>query len=251
MREITSVQHPLVKQLVRLRDRRSDRYSDRLVLVEGRNMLAELSPSTSIVHLLTNDIDSVPSTVVCDDIVLVSDAVIRKITACETPSGLVAVAKMPSTDPEALLTSTPQRLLILDGVSDPGNLGTILRSAAAFGWEAIYCLPGCCDPFNPKAIRAAKGATFRVPMAIGGKGALEGHLSSYTVLTADLEGEEASHYVNNTPLALVLSSEAHGVQDTLSGTQPVTIPMHGEMESLNVAVAGAILMNALQRNTHD
>ncbi|SCA63697.1 Uncharacterized tRNA/rRNA methyltransferase YsgA [Chlamydiales bacterium SCGC AG-110-P3] len=245
IQQITSVQHPLVKQLVRLRDRRSERYSQQLILIEGMNMLKEICEEQPITHLLTTDVSLLPVSLHTDSVIAVSESVMRKISACETPNGAIAVVSMPAIEADALFSIEPQRLVILDGIADPGNLGTILRTAGALGWDGVYCIDGCCDPFNPKAIRAAKGATFRLPLALGDRETLARYLSSYTVLTADLDGEDVSAYSHQQKVALVLSSEAHGVQEPFPDARRITIQMHGEMESLNVAAAGAILMNAL------
>jgi TrmH family RNA methyltransferase len=131
---------------------------------------------------------------------------------------------------------------VLDRVADPGNLGTLLRSAQAFGWDGVYLIDGCCDPFNDKALRAAKGATFALPYAQGSFDRLQ-TLGSWQLMVADLKGRPPEQVAVGGPLALVLGNEAAGVQEAIrkQGTA-VTLPTAAAVDSLNVSVAGGILM---------
>jgi TrmH family RNA methyltransferase len=142
------------------------------------------------------------------------------------------------------LAST-QRLLILDGVSDPGNLGTLLRSARALGWDGVCLTPRSADPFNEKAIRAAKGATFTVAWQKTSLEQLQALLQKKNMhlFAADAHGKDLSACRFSSPLALALGNEAHGLAAELKEkAELIAIPMHGRMESLNVASAGAIMM---------
>jgi TrmH family RNA methyltransferase len=250
MQLITSLQHPLVKTLVKLRDKRSERYRQQQIVVEGENMLVELLANQQPIHFLAQQDHPVPDAlqhlISAPSTVMVSAEVMAKVSDCRTPPGLLAVLSMPNIE----VTAQPQksrRLLVLDRLTDPGNVGTLLRTALALGWDAVFLLEGCCDPFNPKAIRAAKGATFHLPMAIGTFDDLLPLLADKIVLTADLKGEQASAYVDHPSIALVLGNEAHGPDKAFSAhTSPVTIPMSRAVESLNAAVAGAILMDQLR-----
>lgn len=205
----------------------------------------------------------------------------------------------------AVGTRQLQRLLALEGVQDPGNLGTLMRTAIAFGWDGVFLLPGCCDPFNDKAVRASRGGVFRLPMASGswrqleqaagehrlvllaaeppddkvaavGTGssvasssrstsgssdaaAAQGHASSSAGGLPEREaarpGGASSQRQRGLVLnvggrergvCLVLGSEGQGLsQHALTVCAPVGIPMAGQMESLNVGIAGGILMFAL------
>jgi TrmH family RNA methyltransferase len=132
------------------------------------------------------------------------------------------------------------KLIAFDGLQDPGNLGTLLRSALAFGFEGAILLNNCCDPFNDKALRAARGATFVLPLQ---KEGIE-EMSSYPLLIADLEGKEPRQLPPLQKFILVMGNEAHGPSKDLKGTK-ITLPMHNNVESLNVAIAGSILMYLL------
>jgi len=143
------------------------------------------------------------------------------------------------------------RVLALDRVQDPGNLGTLLRTAAAFGWDAVYLLPGCCDPFNDKALRASRGAAFKLALAGGDVEGLRGvarehQLAMVAAAVAPGGGTGRGGGGRARGLCLVMGSEGQGLSEEVAAAcQPVEIPMSGDMESLNVGVAGGILMFAL------
>jgi len=150
--------------------------------------------------------------------------------------------------PSLHFTTVPQRVLLLDGIQDPGNLGTLLRTSCAFHHDYVYLTETSCDPFNDKALRAAKGATLRLKIA---EGSLEHFSTTYphhTFYIADLQGAPFSLITPKLPYALILSREGQGVRSHLPGMR-VHIPMQGPMESLNVAAAGAILLQHFQ-STH-
>jgi TrmH family RNA methyltransferase len=232
---ITSVQNPLVKEISRLKSSRAERYRKHQVVVEGHNLLEELLSEEKPDELLLQEGGSYPEQWEKIPHTMVSAAVMRKVSDCEQPPGALAVFPMP----QSSIPAHPARLLILAGIADPGNLGTLLRSAAAFGWSGVYLLEGCCDPYNPKAIRAAKGATFRLPFE---QGSAEKLPEEGTLLVADLDGAPYSTAAVEGPIYLLLGNEAHGVGSRWVKEKKITIPMEGEMESLNVAIAGSILM---------
>lgn len=223
--EIRSVQHPLVKEWVLLRTDRRTREEKRQVLIAGQTLCDEIPLELKLsTHEGYGDI-------------LVSDAVMKKITGLETPDGFAGIAKMPA--PANL--DQAKRIVILDRVADPGNLGTLIRTTLALGWDGVWLLPGTCDPFNDKALRAARGATFRLPLApqtVDGLKQWGGH-----VLVADMHGEPVDQLKLTGPIGLVLSHEGQGANRSLG--RPVSIPIC-HMDSLNVATAGAILLYLLR-----
>lgn len=244
--EITSAQHPLVKHLVRLRDQRNYRYEKKCVLIEGIKLIAEVCQKQPAITILREQNTPLPSSVNAQEIITVSESVMRKISGVQQPEGLVAEVTMPASHSlEKML-----RILALDGVSDPGNLGTLMRTALALGWEGILLLEGCCDPFNDKALRSAKGATFRLPLAQGNWQDVErlAKKNGMTSLVADLEGMSVNDLnLGKEGVLLVLGNEAHGPSSqSKTHCKPVKIPMVGPMESLNVAIAGGILMYLLK-----
>jgi TrmH family RNA methyltransferase len=247
MQRLTSLQHPLLKRLVRLRDKRSARYDEGALLIEGQKMVRELCVHTPARALLVTDEALLTPDLLANEVYLVSPQVMSKISALEQPEGICAEVAMPDLNPRRL--HGLRRMVVLDGVQDPGNLGTLLRTALALGWEGAFLLNGCCDPFNDKALRAAKGATFRLPLAAGDWSSLQqlAQENKMTCLMADLKGKDVSRISLGDPLLLVLGSEGQGVSaEAVRLCDPVTISMPGEMESLNVACAGAILMYTLR-----
>lgn len=175
----------------------------------------------------------------------------HELADTRTTQGVLVVAEAP----RARLESLPPAdgaLLVLDGVQDPGNLGTLARSAAAFGCRGLLCLPGTVDPWNPKAVRASAGALFRLPVLLADDAARAlGWLAEggYRLLGADAAGEP----VESTPLpprvALAVGNEGAGLTASVASACEgfVAVPMPGGTESLNVAVATSILLYVITR----
>lgn len=171
----------------------------------------------------------------------VTEEIMKKITGLEQPDGFAAEIKLPL--PQDV--SDKQFLLVLDQIADPGNLGTLIRTALALGWEGVIITPGTVDLFNDKALRAAKGATFHLPYAQ----MTHEEISRMKVrfYTADLEGQELRGAHFRPPLALILSHESRGATAWAEKIgEKVTIPMHVKAESLNVATSGAIFLYAMR-----
>jgi TrmH family RNA methyltransferase len=239
--QITSLKHPLIKHLVKLRLDHKYRYENNSILIEGVKPVQEVA--TYIKKLIR--LDSHSSNLAIPEEWIVTEAIMKKISGMTSPEGIVAEVQMPSFSSLKGL----KLILGLDGINDPGNMGTLLRTALALGWEGAYILPNSCDPYNEKTIRAARGAHFRLPLGMGSceqlkKIAQENHLEP---LVADLKGQIPEQINKQKGRLLVLGNEAHGAsKDIQFFCSKVTIPMPGEMESLNVAIAGSILMYLLK-----
>ena len=248
MREISSLQHPLVKHLVKLRESRDYRYKTHRVVISGVKLVKELSSGFRIRILLIEEGFSPPFSINADEVFYVNAQIMKKVTGLENPEPIAAEIDMP----QAQDLSSIDLLLILDGISDPGNLGTLLRTALALGWGGVFLTMGSTDPFNEKAIRAAKGATFKIPLKSGSWEELKVILlrKKFTLFAADAKGKDLAEYKCSMPIALALGNEAHGITTELKkSAQIICIPMSGPMESLNVASAGAILMYELKDRT--
>jgi len=234
-KEITSLQHPLVKHLVKLRTSRKYRYEKNTVFVEGKKFLTELTCPLKTLIIRSGEDSSLKA----NETYTVPSHVFEKISGLKSPEGVAAEIQMP---PFADL-SNKKRVLALDNINDPGNLGTLMRSALALGFEGIFLTDSSVDPYNEKALRAAKGATFKLPLQTGD---LEAFASSFHLYIAELEGTPITSMTFETPSILLLGNEAQGISKKMRkiGTS-VTIPIKNEMESLNVAVAGAILMHTM------
>ncbi len=246
MTEIRSLQHPLVKHLVKLRHNRDYREEHQTLVLEGVKMVTEVCCSAAPKVLLVLDETLVPPGVKPRELIVVSEEILSKISGTPSPEGVIAEVAMPA--PASL--KGKERLLALDGVNDPGNLGTLLRTAVTFGFEGLFLFHDCCDPYNDKALRAAKGATFRLPMWTGTWEELKELAASekLTCYAADLQGTSVNEMAFPKKSILILGNEAHGLSRSVrEGCQTVTIPQQGAMDSLNVAVAGGILMYLMAR----
>ncbi|XP_058069426.1 uncharacterized protein LOC131218714 isoform X1 [Magnolia sinica] len=278
---ISSPSNSFIKHCLKLRQSSSYRHSHASVLVVGLTPIREISrfqelqgegPTILDSLLLLND-SEVPKGLYDPSvrIVHVSSIVMKKLSGLQSIDSVEAIALMrfPSSfcnmdgdqeeDCESWFPS-PHRILVLDGIQDPGNLGTLLRSAMAFRWDGVFLLPGCCDPFNDKALRAARGASFQLPI-VSGKWAhlkslkhkfqmkmLAGHPDDDEERNGPLLlSRELADVLAGGPLCLVLGSEGRGLsEESMQACELVSIPMAGEFESLNVSVAGGIFLFMLQ-----
>lgn len=245
MSNIKSVQHPFVKFCVKIREDRNFRTLHSLVLVHGKKMVAEIGLQHKAHSLLLEEGESAPN-IASEQIVYVTNPILKKITGVQTAEKIAALFPKPQ---ETVLTSC-SKILVLDQINDPGNLGTLIRTALAFGWEGVLFLGNCCDPFNEKALRASKGAIFRIPFQSLPLEELELYLKKTTWkwIGADLSGIPPDNLQDRKKIALVIGSESHGISpqtEKLLHTK-VSLPMSQKMESLNAAIAGGILMYLLQ-----
>lgn len=187
------------------------------------------------------DIESVAGAQHAVPLLEVSPDIIRHVSSTEEPQGIVAV--FPIVAPE--LPERPDRVLILDGIRDPGNMGTILRTAAAAGVDVVLLSPGCVDAYNPKVLRGGMGAHFRVPVLEASWTRIATYCRDLTVYLADMQGDVTYDAADwRQPWTLIVSSEAHGESDEAVELtrQRVYIPMARETESLNAAIAAGIIL---------
>ncbi len=169
----------------------------------------------------------------------------------EHPQGVLAVAQAPDWSLESLdLSDGAVRLLVLDGVQDPGNAGTLVRTAAALGVAAVVALPGTADLWSAKAVRSAVGAHFRRPVMHGDLDALRSLVADagLELWTTAADGQPIDAIPAPARLALVVGNEGAGVSEAVraAATRSVALPMASGVESLNVAVAAGIALYALR-----
>lgn len=182
---------------------------------------------------------------------VVSDAEMAEVAGTETPQGILVVAEEPTADAASVWGENGARVLLLDGVQDPGNAGTLVRVAAAFGCTGVVALDGTTDLWSARALRAAAGTTFRLPVLHRGWDTVEQELAprSVRLLVADADGTAVGGVPPAQGWALAVGAEGCGCRDAVRGRADavVSIPMRGGVESLNVGVAGAILLYELTR----
>lgn len=161
-----------------------------------------------------------------------------QLSDTRAPQNVIALFERPRGDASVILSRRDTIAVALDGVQDPGNVGTIVRLAAAFDAAGVLLLPGCADPFGPKAIRASVGAILSVPIATITLGELLGR----SLFIADMHGQAVDPPARDA--VLVFGSEGTGVSDEVRrAAKAIAIPMSKSVESLNVAASAAILLS--------
>jgi TrmH family RNA methyltransferase len=180
---------------------------------------------------------------------LVPEKAMARISDLETPPGILAVVPMATATLQALL-ATGEPLLVLAGINDPGNAGTLLRSGEIFGLGGAIFGSGGVEPHNPKVVRASMGAIFRLPIAEAGPEAVvsAAKAAGYALVVTTREGTPLDRFTFERRSMLAIGNERRGVAGWLPGWDSgVAIPQRGEGESLNAAVAGGIVMHALMQ----
>lgn len=183
---------------------------------------------------------------------VVEEDVLERVSDTESPQGVLLVCEEPRFLLSELLDRSSGRFLLLDGIQDPGNVGTLIRAARAFDLDAVVALDGTVDPWNPKAVRAGAGYGFRIPVVKLSWDEAAPRLSEAGVrlLVAEAGGTDVHELVVPPAWALVVGNEGRGVRDEVqrAASATVTVPMPGGAESLNAGVAGAILLHLLTRS---
>ena len=250
--EITSRENPRVKQACALRDSEKQRAAAGLFFAEGPKLVLELAHGCAL-HTLFATEEALARTpalaAFADRTFRISAPVAEKLAGTRTPQGAFALFETPSADPAPLLASA-RRVLMLEAVQDPGNVGTLLRSAAAFGFDAVLLGPGCAAPFSPKVLRASMGAAGRLPLGVcrdleGAIGELRarGVCCLAAALYRARPLDEAGRCFPG-GVCVVIGSEGQGLRrETVAACDAaVRIPMTDRVESLNAGVAGSVLL---------
>lgn len=247
IKEIQSAQHPLVKHLVKLRTNRQQRILSGTALISGKKLILELGTTKKLKTILKEKKFLLDPKIKAEKIYIVSNEILKKVTGLESPEPLAAEIALP---PSADLTGK-KWVLALNSINDPGNLGTLLRTALALGWDGVFITSDSVDPFNDKALRAAKGATFSLPFCLGTEEELHQLIlkNKWHVYAADMAGAPLEQISVKMPLLLLLGNESHGIAESFKRQySTVSIPMDPKMESLNVSIAGAILLYHLKNS---
>lgn len=239
--KITSLSNAHIKELAKL-DNAKSRDELGKVLVEGKHLVKEAYALGILCEVLFTSSDDYLESV---DNYLVSEEIIKKLSHTTTPQGIIGVAKIK--EKEIIYGDS---LLLLDGVSDPGNLGTIIRTAKAFGVSSIILSEGSIDIYNDKVIRATQGQIFKMPIVKTNLKKVitelknKGYVVYATSLKDAIDLEEVKE-VNK--YALVLGNEANGVSSEIIDLCDCSlkIKMEEDVESLNVAIAGAVCLYSL------
>jgi RNA methyltransferase, TrmH family len=187
-------------------------------------------------------------------VVLVDDRVARSLGDTETPQGVVAVVELPRHRIDDVLRGRPRLVAMLCGVADPGNAGTVIRTADAAGADAVVLTRGSTDPYSGKSVRATAGSLFHLPVVTGVTEAptiAAMRDAGLTVLATTTEGASIDDLdeVLRGPVAWLFGNEAHGLDaaTTSMADRVVRVPIHGRAESLNLAAAAAVCLYASAR----
>lgn len=172
--------------------------------------------------------------------------IMAHISDTQSPQGIIAVVPMP----EFMPPLDANLVLILDGIADPGNLGTILRTAAAAGADVVILAPGCVDPYNPKVLRSGMGAHFRVPLARQAWPDIAAEYGHLAVYLADAASDLPYYAVDwRQPAGLIIGGEARGAETQARqlARATIAIPMSNAVESLNAAMAAGVILFEIRR----
>ena len=249
MEELTSLKNPKVLFWRSLKEKKA-REQQQAFLVEGVRMVRDaLASGLSPQAVLLRE-DFVPGFSLPEDAprYVLPDHVFRSVCDTKTPQGIAAVL------PFCVKPASGPRLVALDGLQDPGNVGTIIRTADAAGFDGVLLSPDCADLFSPKVLRATMGSLFHLGFSF--PPSLPDELNSlksrgYSVLSSQLDGTPFFERQNvASSFVLIIGNEGNGVSLPVreTATHRLRLPMRGDAESLNAAVAAGIMMYDLTRN---
>jgi TrmH family RNA methyltransferase len=249
MKQITSRDNPACKQLKKLAESSRERRKTGKTLLDGAHLLASYLEAGAVPVLVAvtpeardkAEIRELLDKAAGAQQIELAPHLLADIAPVETPTGLLAVVDIPHAAPPA----RPDFCLLVEDIQDPGNLGTILRSAAAAGVQVVYLSPHCADPWSPKVLRGGMGAHFA--LVLQERANLSEIAAGFAGLTvaASLDADRSLYELDLTgPVAFMVGNEGAGLSAELLGAagQRIRIPMPGRMESLNAAAAASICL---------
>ena len=265
MKQISSPENRIVKEAASLAEKKyRDRYG--LFLIEGPNLVREAMQQGGRVRFIFTRAGAAASEIIdlIDEaeglglaVYELAESLFAKVTLTQTPQDIAAAAEKRQTEAGEFFEKAKDGcILVLDRLQDPGNVGTLIRSAEAMGFKGVLAIKGTADPWQPKAVRAAAGSLLRLPVLICEDADQALDLlarAGKKVYTADMDGREAcwdADLAKNA--AVVIGNEGSGAGDKLKAAASLlSIPMDGAAESLNAAVAGSIIMYESMRQRKD
>lgn len=252
---ITSTSNAKIKRLVNLKKKKKSRDSEKVFLVEGMRMFRE-SPVDSLLEVYAaqsffekeKKLVEKKTAVSGIRVEILADAVFEYVSDTKTPQGILCVARQMAWSLEEVSGRALPLLLVLDNIQDPGNLGTIIRTAEGAGVTGIVMSADCVDIYNPKVIRSTMGSVYRMPFVYADDLAgtvRELKQAGIYVYAAHLEGRCAYDEVSyQGKCAFLIGNEGNGLREEIAACADryIRIPMCGQVESLNAAVAASVLM---------
>jgi len=256
MKRITSRENDNIKQVLKLRKKK---YQDRdnMFFIEGKKMLGEalrcreLLVKIFIEESVAEEYLHFKNTLPGVEKNILDSRLMNTICDTETPQGIAAIVKKPVWSIENIIDQKAF-FILLDQISDPGNMGTIIRTSWGLGVDGILLTGGCVDPFNPKVIRATMGGVFNLPLFVN---SLDEHIkllkkNNYSFMGASLETEISVYSMDfKGPLVVVIGSESSGISEEIQGVceKFFKIPLNPGVDSLNAAVACAIITSEINK----
>lgn len=241
--KITSLNNDLVKETAKLLQKKY-REETGLFLIEGeKGVLEAINCGLELVRVF---ISEGKETLGIENVIETSEAVLSKISDAKTAPKIVAVAKQPEQDFSKL--DSANKVVLLEGIKDAGNLGTILRTASAFGIDAVVLYGDTVDLYNPKTVRSAVGNLWKIPVfKIKDFTTLKKCFDNYSRIATLPKGENVislKEYSPENKILLMFGSEADGLTEELKvyATKNLTIEMASDVESLNLSVSAAVIM---------
>ena len=253
MKQISSIQNPYIKDLLKLQDKSRERKKKGLFLVEGQREISlvvgggyEIETILFVPNMFSNEnLDKLlKHTTNCIEI---TKEIYQKIAYRDTTEGVVAVVKSKAFNLKAIqFNTTTPLVLVLEGIEKPGNIGAMLRTADAANVDAVFIANPKTDLFNPNIVRSSVGCLFTNQIGIGTSEEVIDFLEQHkiNIYSATLQNSNEYHKNDYTkPTALVVGTEATGLTQVWrdKATQNINIPMQGQIDSMNVSVAAAIL----------
>lgn len=242
MKEIISVNNPLIKELIKLKQKKY-RDKEKKFIVEGYNIIEEAKDYITLIITSSKEDENILPNV---EHILVPKEIIGKLSETVTPQGIIGICNY--------VTSRENfegNVLVLDGLQDPGNIGTLIRTAICFDFNTIYITDNSCDIYNEKVLRATQGGIFKVNIIRKNINDIIDDLKKkgYYIVGTSLKNGIPLNDINFKNLnAIILGNEGNGVsKETIERSNiNAYIPINTSMESLNVAIAGGIIMNKVR-----
>lgn len=242
---IESNQNKIIKEVNSLKAKK-ERDKTGLFILEGKRLVDEIPNSWEIKYLLKAE--SYSEDINFENVYTVKDSLFEKISETVNPQGVLAVCHIKEFDVTNVDYSNSPFFVVLENVTDPGNMGTLIRTADAAGADGIFLSKGCVDIYNPKVIRATMGSIFHLPIYrnLNLMDLMEDFKNNNVkTLAAHLKGTSTPYKVDmTTACAIIIGNEANGLSDEISemASDLVKIPMPGKAESMNAGIAGGILI---------
>lgn len=245
MEQITSAQNTKIKQANKLKKKR-ERDKTGLALIEGIHLVEEaVNSNVTITELFAIEPSRIDQHIIdhAEQVFQINMKVAESLSGTVTPQGFFAIIEKPQYD-----VTQAKQVLLIDRVQDPGNLGTLIRTADAAGIDAVIMEKGTTDPFQDKVLRASQGSVFHMPVIIDDLSNFIQQFNGPVYGTALEHSIPFKEVQSNDTFALLLGNEGEGVNPQLlqQTTKNLVIPIYGQAESLNVAIAGSILLYHLK-----